>query len=139
MKRYIDKLTNKFQHTAARRRLPNPNTFTSDSQVVSTHSRADAAANANNTPCCLFYVSTHSRAEAAASAQNQALTPRGCFNTQPRGGGCQLERHRAHFRQQSFNTQPRGGGCQTNPTFTYGSRGFNTQPRGGGCVYKSFN
>ena len=36
-------------------------------------------------------VSTHSRAEAAASHDGERPQNWGCFNTQPRGGGCILK------------------------------------------------
>ena len=77
-----------------------------------------------------------------------------CFNTQPRGGGCNLggssggsdnvstlsraeaaakDRSNENNGNTSFNTQPRGGGCSFfyNRFVQIGS--FNTQPRGGGC------
>ena len=55
---------------------------------VSTHSRAEAAAERMVERPFLGEVSTHSRAEAAASilySLNLRITR---FNTQPRGGGC---------------------------------------------------
>ena len=56
-----------FQHTAARRRLHLFGRLSSEGGVVSTHSRAEAAAVAAVVFYCrLFSVSTHSRAEAAA-------------------------------------------------------------------------
>ena len=101
-----------FQHTAARRRLPAVTNDLITLADVSTHSRAEAAANGSHyvamKPIC---VSTHSRAEAAAMEvvnltaqgllfqhtaarrrlprlnERYMLTKR-CFNTQPRGGGC---------------------------------------------------
>ena len=56
----------KFQHTAARRRLPLLILF----QIW------------------LSAVSTHSRAEAAAAILGIVKSNKPCFNTQPRGGGC---------------------------------------------------
>ena len=56
----------KFQHTAARRRLRLGNEHDFNDFVVSTHSRAEAAAALAFKACADFCVSTHSRAEAAA-------------------------------------------------------------------------
>ena len=56
-----------FQHTAARRRLPDFQRYVSLD----------------------YMVSTHSRAEAAALYARPAIIKR-CFNTQPRGGGCRV-------------------------------------------------
>ena len=33
-----------------------------------------------------------------------------------------------------FNTQPRGGGCDNTLSLALSDAGFNTQPRGGGCL-----
>ena len=77
-----------FQHTAARRRLPN---FTSVKAVK-------------------ILVSTHSRAEAAATFVFSYDHIHNSFNTQPRGGGCKARKTKANCGQR-FNTQPRGGGC----------------------------
>ena len=60
----------RFQHTAARRRLP-----------IGLMLLQPTAS-----------VSTHSRAEAAATARLQAERNGNCFNTQPRGGGCSLHK-----------------------------------------------
>ena len=77
------------------------------------------------------------------------------FNTQPRGGGCNVT-SKDCAKSPCFNTQPRGGGCypQTEIESFYRQvsthsraeaaanacavglsfhSGFNTQPRGGGC------
>ena len=56
----------KFQHTAARRRLRNDPYVQSDITRVSTHSRAEAAATHCFLQALFGGVSTHSRAEAAA-------------------------------------------------------------------------
>ena len=58
----------KFQHTAARRRLLSDKPQHIKRANVSTHSRAEAAANRYFARWHLGYVSTHSRAEAAASS-----------------------------------------------------------------------
>ena len=55
-----------FQHTAARRRLLSPLISEGLDVIVSTHSRAEAAAFANVVKLYKYIVSTHSRAEAAA-------------------------------------------------------------------------
>ena len=57
-------------------------------RVVSTHSRAEAAANDVNSAVSEEAVSTHSRAEAAATKQSCTNHFCASFNTQPRGGGC---------------------------------------------------
>ena len=56
--------------------------------LVSTHSRAEAAAEIYQKAVDLIGVSTHSRAEAAAVAFAEREPSRDGFNTQPRGGGC---------------------------------------------------
>ena len=55
-----------FQHTAARRRLPTNLILTQAAGLVSTHSRAEAAAFKRLGIGYVEIVSTHSRAEAAA-------------------------------------------------------------------------
>ena len=78
--------------------------------MVSTHSRAEAAAFNLAGGCTLGKVSTHSRAEVAASKNKIMRSITIGFNTQPPEGGCLLSaktlRHTA-----GFNTQPHGGGC----------------------------
>ena len=66
-------LINLFQHTA-----------------VSTHSRAKAAAGARTQSLLSENVSTHSRAEAAAHLIIFRYVVISSFNTQPRGGGCNV-------------------------------------------------
>ena len=82
----------RFQHTAARRRLP-PKCCSTAPQAfaVSTHSRAEAAAKRFARGSKTIYVSTHSRAEAAAGDKIIRCIYIGSFNTQPRGGGCESE------------------------------------------------
>ena len=55
-----------FQHTAARRRLLGEGQREETKQIVSTHSRAEAAADFAKKNRVFSVVSTHSRAEAAA-------------------------------------------------------------------------
>ena len=57
-------------------------------EMVSTHSRAEAAAHFLKHRVICVEVSTHSRAEAAAKIDNMGINLNECFNTQPRGGGC---------------------------------------------------
>ena len=55
-----------FQHTAARRRLLFPREFWDQVNLVSTHSRTEAAAEWLEENHATYEVSTHSRTEAAA-------------------------------------------------------------------------
>ena len=100
-----------FQHTAARRRLPLYATQKAPEGLVSTHSRAEAAAKLHIT--CFLCIR--------------------CFNTQPRGGGCLRLRALKNILI-SFNTQPRGGSCTSSNAPGMMISRFNTQPRGGGCL-----
>ena len=59
-------ISHEFQHTAARRRLPFSILICLLSIIVSTHSRAEAAATMRQPGRLCLRVSTHSRAEAAA-------------------------------------------------------------------------
>ena len=79
---------NKFQHTAARRRLRLQFLPKFLPLVVSTHSRPKAAANQTIKFTETLNVSTHSRPKAAAKIQKLVLTTSKCFNTQPPEGGC---------------------------------------------------
>ena len=78
----------RFQHTAARRRLP------LKSKPLDKYSRFQHTAARRRLP----------HYDGAKRHKSQ------CFNTQPRGGGC-CRRHHYHTTFTSFNTQPRGGGC----------------------------
>ena len=102
----------RFQHTAAQRRLPL--TLITFSSVL--------------------VVSTHSRAEAAAVIKSSTFTRRRSFNTQPRRGGCPPEWEIAPSRVK-VSTHSR---AEAAAGFTCGKStplvGFNTQPRRGGCV-----
>ena len=59
-----------------------------NSGKVSTHSRAEAAADGDLPNQNHHRVSTHSRAEAAANKADNGKQAQRSFNTQPRGGGC---------------------------------------------------
>ena len=89
-KAWLFRLINlEFQHTAARRRLLQPDL------VFWT----------------IFDVSTHSRPKAAAAIKNaECLSVTCCFNTQPPEGGCFFQSIDFIF-SESFNTQPPEGGC----------------------------
>ena len=82
-----------FQHTAARRQLLDVLETIRTATVVSTHSRAEAAA-PFNTPLSNAWLFQHT-----AARRQLRFTIRGMgqdqvgFNTQPRGGSCAL----AHF------------------------------------------
>ena len=100
-----------FQHTAARRRLHLFGRLSSEGGVVSTHSRAEAAA---------FFIPTFTCRYSS-------------FNTQPRRGGC-ITATLAMWSANCFNTQPRRGGCLcTMVWLCFSITCFNTQPRRGGC------
>ena len=79
--------------------------------MVSTHSRAEAAAAVDGKKVTLDRVSTHSRAEAAAICfdmafiKTQVSTHSRAEAAAPRTGEPQVMYH-------GFNTQPRGGGCK---------------------------
>ena len=60
--------------------------------TVSTHGRAEAAAGNLAVRILAFGVSTHSRTEAAAPSETDNALIGASFNTQPRGGGCRLDR-----------------------------------------------
>ena len=79
-----------FQHTAARRRLLSFDPIYQAISEVSTHSRAEAAAQTQYLQEMMIRVSTHSRAEAAAFLRREGVFSYHCFNTQPRGGGCPI-------------------------------------------------
>ena len=100
----------KFQHTAARRRLP---------PYTSTH-------------LLLPEVSTHSRPKAAALRGTRRSPISSSFNTQPPEGGC-LRRQKPSRLFRSFNTQPPEGGCFQMERDARYCTSFNTQPPEGGC------
>ena len=146
----------KFQHTAARRRLPDGfggyNTLTQ----VSTHSRPKAAATMTEAEQKAAIVSTHSRPKAAARSFNSLFITSAGFNTQPPEGGCVAGiviiavswwfQHTAARRRlpvclysqsnvvDGFNTQPPEGGCTCAICSAVAPCGFNTQPPEGGCL-----
>ena len=138
-----------FQHTAARRRLPKLQAARVSFILVSTHSRAEAAAGSGASigAICVGFqhtaarrrlhigvgkriaesVSTHSRAEAAACCARRACSRCIRFNTQPRGGGC-WDKLTQPSPRRCFNTQPRGGGC-TDIFYLQGKDGVSTHSR----------
>ena len=125
----IRKDENSFQQTAAWRWLQAPQSDIGKLLMVSTHSRTEAAA---NTKRCLM---RHRKFQhTAARRRRLRATVWSCFNTQPRGGGCNHNLYWSGYCIECFNTQPRGGGCARSLSFArlqYPC--FNTQPRGGGC------
>ena len=90
-KLFYDTTGQPFQHTAARRRLPEYRFAIALARETFQHTAArrrlpqSALLNFHETS-----VSTHSRAEAAALSSKCARKPFSRFNTQPRGGGCTL-------------------------------------------------
>ena len=125
-------LLHPFQHTAARRRLPDltrPGRGRKRFQHTAARRRLLYSCVAEK---CPTVVSTHSRAEAAALALLARAFFLRCFNTQLRGGGCSFNQILSGVPKR-FNTQPRGGGCGSISTHPAGIKCFNTQPRGGGC------
>ena len=146
----------KFQHTAARRRLVlsfqdnNNKSFNTQPPeggwifqrvlffrtAVSTHSRPKAAGAFIDQISFSFHVSTHSRPKAAGSTAQPQGCNKDCFNTQPPEGGwgrcmgwlrCRL----------CFNTQPPEGGWKSTWRRWSGSSCFNTQPPEGGWVQRN--
>ena len=120
---------------------------------VSTHSRAEAAAAGDTNDHETISVSTHSRAEAAAEMLSDFAKLDKCFNTQPRGGGCDgsvilnkilaVSTHsRAEAAASSQTNQKSNWLFQHTAarrrlrwgiSFRSAWICFNTQPRGGGC------
>ena len=83
-----ENMKNRFQHTAARRRLHVP-IRASISVFRFQHTAARRRLLINNIITILGeIVSTHSRAKAAARKQSNYQSYKCCFNTQPREGGC---------------------------------------------------
>ncbi len=130
-----EKIIEGFQHTAARRRLPTQLVPLSMSLIVSTHSRAEAAAGDNLTGQGEGDdVSTHSRAEAAAKQEEDRYNKR-IVSTHSRAEAAAIDHIKRSHGESCFNTQPRGGGCTWRPRLLGVRRSFNTQPRGGGCTH----
>ena len=147
--------TQRFQHTAARRRLHKSPLPPLHRHAVSTHSRPKAAANSLPQVAGLSLVSTHSRPKAAAVGHIFLSTASKCFNTQPPEGGCArkaqesaqvrvsthsrpkaaaVQRVRAWASLWGFNTQPPEGGCLAGLINSSVQECFNTQPPEGGCL-----
>ena len=99
----------RFQHTAARRRLVPNRPFPAKRRAVSTHSRPKAAGLAESPIRSLRAVSTHSRPK-AAGVRNRGHTATGTVSThsRPKAAGGIIRIHRTNPR--SFNTQPPEGG-----------------------------
>ena len=79
-----------FQHTAARRRLPDELALSTTVLVFQHTAARRRLQKIKLGQCKVTEVSTHSRAEAAAEKGRIAQRQYQRFNTQPRGGGCVL-------------------------------------------------
>ena len=88
--RHVLNLVNRFQHTAARRRLASPTHNKLMVKSVSTHSRPKAAGTGSLTIDNLNSVSTHSRPKAAGRLYFVRNDYTWRFNTQPPEGGWYL-------------------------------------------------
>ena len=122
-----------FQHTAARRRLLDTVDLAFLLQIVSTHSRAKAAAFGRaRMPNYRWLVSTHSRAKAAANGNSElsielnvsthSRAKAAAFfikilkfklevSTHSRAKAAAHKTHAPYLQRKCFNTQPREGGC----------------------------
>ena len=99
-----------FQHTAARRRL-HPRLINYPHQsLVSTHSRPKAAASAMRISPKLTERFQHTAARRRLRIQLWMFRLKICFNTQPPEGGC-VNLGLFMLKDFSFNTQPPEGGC----------------------------
>ena len=107
-----------FQHTAARRRLPEKRPFLDTREEVSTHSRPKAAASESRHNSSARIVSTHSRPKAAARFRLEYKSNCYSFNTQPPEGGC-VYLTLTVLSLCGFNTQPPEGGCATGIVETF--------------------
>ena len=144
-----------FQHTAARRRLPKSQQTPVISSVVSTHSRAKAAAVQRVNTATKRPVSTHSRAKAAAFTTICLTRGEIAVSTHSRAKAAALVKqpivnakltfqHTAARRRLLSVTRSVIGSTEFQHTaarrrlqgysFAQDKRvGFNTQPREGGC------
>ena len=104
--------TSAFQHTAARRRLAFPSSFS----------------------VRLFTVSTHSRPKAAGFPNVVGQKPLLCFNTQPPEGGWLARVFGTEFGRVSTHSRPKAAGQIRLPSVCY-HPSFNTQPPEGGWVF----
>ena len=123
----------RFQHTAARRRLVQPQQFILAHTAVSTHSRPKAAGSGVTVPSLYFGVSTHSRPKAAgtglgkkpllafefqhtAARRRLVLLPvldlsvNPCFNTQPPEGGWKVSFFYTNAKGVSTHSRPKAAG-----------------------------
>ena len=114
------KLSKKFQHTAARRRLDFPRIPLPSDAAVSTHSRPKAAGT-SYTRFCFFC---------------------NCFNTQPPEGGWVLKAEKSRFIKVSTHSRPKAAGPDIGELADLLDC-FNTQPPEGGwalgCTAKRLN
>ena len=101
----------RFQHTAARRRLRQRQNEAILAVSVSTHSRAKAAANTSGNNQYTKEVSTHSRAKAAAKLDGKTYQS-APVSTHSRAKAAAPAVNPDVATDKSFNTQPREGGCR---------------------------
>ena len=85
----------------------------------------------------LFIKFQHTAARRRLHKPNVGLDLSESFNTQPRGGGCQI--HLWCQYRQSVSTHSRAeAAARDSCVVAVAILGFNTQPRGGGCVFGKF-
>ena len=122
----------KFQHTAARRRLPTILKCLYILNCFNTQPHGGGCFALLLVANYLTDVSTHSRTEAAACNLRKEKESGKGFNTQPHGGGCRRKSMSLQCLNQFQHTAARrrllSGNCVSAST-----RRFNTQPHGGGC------
>ena len=148
-----------FQHTAARRRLRSHHQFLRVSIPVSTHSRAEAAADTEIKVNIGTVVSTHSRAEAAARKQSNYQSYK-CVSTHSRAeAAAQIREAVKGYPIVSTHSRAEAAAKICNSiefkwTVSTHSRaeaaafylmgchhkfyGFNTQPHEGGCTHPQY-
>ena len=100
----------RFQHTAARRRLRIHQAHAPARPIVSTHSRPKAAAVVVRVQFTVTVVSTHSRPKAAALVSRRITVASG-VSTHSRPKAAAFCDPAAHWCLNGFNTQPPEGGC----------------------------
>ena len=143
-----------FQHTAARRRLPEIALFVKDNRLFQHTAARRRLPKERLGGVCVENVSTHSRPKAAACFRGHANFGKSCFNTQPPEGGCGVLYYRRVSRTVSTHSRPKAAatlaymrqaslGVSTHSRPKAAARisvkipiwgaSFNTQPPEGGC------
>ena len=100
----------RFQHTAARRRLPLRLLLLPTRHSFNTQPPEGGCREASKEIATTVLVSTHSRPKAAADRYVRSQCAKHCFNTQPPEGGC-ITIFSFLLSNTCFNTQPPEGGC----------------------------